>query len=97
MPRNEVVIIKIPEGSIPPAGFVFIRNIRGKDIYQKDVQKVSKKQVDDLADLFGGLNVQILPEDEISRLMTGMSIGGRRKKTRRMKRTKRRGRKSRRN
>ena len=96
MHKNEIVVVKIPEGSSPPSGFTFVRNIRGKDIYQKNVQSVSKKQVDDLADLFGGLNVQILPEDEISRLLNGMSIGGRRKKrTRRMRKT-RRGRKSRR-
>ena len=83
MAKKNIVVVKVPVGSTPPNGFTFVRSVRGKDIYQKDMKDVSKKQVDDLADMFGGLNVQVLPEDEVSRLFEGMSIGGKRRSRRR--------------
>jgi len=91
MAKKNIVVVKVPVGSTPPNGFTFVRSVRGKDIYQKDVKDVSKKQVDDLADLFGGMNVQVLPEDEVSRLFEGMTLGGKRKsKRRRTRKSKRR-------
>lgn len=84
MSKKDVVVIKLNEGSSPPSGFTFIRNKRGKDIYHKKIQGVSKKNIDDLADIFGNMNVQVLPEDEITNLMGSMSFGGRRRKTRRI-------------
>jgi hypothetical protein len=93
MTKNEVIVVKLKEGSTPPSGFTFIRNLRGKDIYQKKVQNISKKNIDDLVDLFGNMNVEVLPEDEISRLMGSMSLGGsrrRRKKRRTRRKTSRR-------
>ena len=86
MAKKTIVVVKVPVGSIAPNGFTFVRSVRGKDIYQKDVKEVSKKQVDDLADLFGGLNVQVLPEDEVSRLFEDMKLGGKRR-SRRKRRT----------
>ena len=97
MTKKEVVVIKIKEGSTPPSGFTFIRNIRGMDIYHKSKQGVSKKNIDELADIFGNMNVQVLPEDEISRLMGNMSLGGRRRrKTKRRTSKRRTGRRTRR-
>ena len=64
-------------------GWSLIRCSGSHYIYQKDMKDVSKKQVDDLADMFGGLNVQVLPEDEVSRLFEGMTIGGKRRSRRR--------------
>ena len=90
MSKKEVVVIKIKEGSAPPSGFTFIRNLRGMDIYHKNVQGISKKNIDDLADLFGNMNVQILPEDEITNLMGSMSFGGRRRRKSRRSSSKRR-------
>ena len=87
MTKKEVVVIKIKEGSTPPSGFTFIRNIRGMDIYHKSIQGVSKKNIDELADIFGNMNVQVLPEDEISRLMGSMTLGGRRRRRKTKRRT----------
>ena len=84
MPKKTIVVVKIPVGTNAPPGFTFVRSVSGKDIYQKDMKEVSKKQVDELADLFGGLNVQVLPEDEIAGLFESMMIGGK-KKSRRKK------------
>lgn len=86
MAKKTIVVVKVPVGSAAPNGFTFVRSVRGKDIYQKDVKEVSKKQVDDLASLFGGLNVQVLPEDEVSRLFEDMKLGGKRR-SRRKRRT----------
>lgn len=90
MSKNQVIVVKLKEGSTPPSGFTFIRNLRGKDIYQKNVQTVSKKNIDDLADIFGNMNVHVVPEDEVTRLMGSITIGGRRRKTRKTRRKTRR-------
>ena len=90
MSKKNVIVVKLNEGSTPPSGFTFIRNIRGKDIYHKNVQNVSKKNIDDLADIFGNMNVQVLPEDEITNLMGNMSLGGTRRRKQRSRRNRRR-------
>jgi hypothetical protein len=97
MVKKNIVVVKVPVGSSPPNGFTFVRSVRGKDIYQKDIKDVSKKQVDDLTDIFGGLNVQVLPEDEVSRLLESMTLGGKRRSRRRRTKKSRKTRKSKKN
>ena len=45
---SQVIIIKLPTGSNPPAGFQLVKTLRGIDIYHKTIQKINANDINDL-------------------------------------------------
>lgn len=92
---SQVVIIKLPKGAPVPNGFdtVPVRETRSGDYYRKIVQVVSKVEVDELSDLFNQLgvnNVAIVPqsdENDFLNAFAGLSVGGKRTRTKKHRRS----------
>jgi histidyl-tRNA synthetase len=85
---SQVIIIKLPTGSNPPAGFQLVKTLRGIDIYHKTIQKINANDINDLNNMFNNLgidsanNVAIVPEiDENAFIesLQNLSMGGKRR------------------
>ena len=85
---SQVIIIKLPTGSNPPAGFKLAKTLRGIDIYHKTIPKINANDINDLNNMFNNLgidsanNIAIVPEvDENAfiKSLQNLSIGGKRK------------------
>jgi hypothetical protein len=85
MPPRISNIVKTKVGAPVPEGWKKIRETRTTQYIQKQVAPPTEAEVDDLISMFGkmGVSAQVVPQDELSALMSGMSIGGRKRKTRR--------------
>ena len=87
MPPRMSNIVKTAVGAPVPPGWKVIRCTRTTQYIQKQTAPPSDAEVDDLIGMFGkmGVSAQVAPQDELSALMSGMSIGGRKRKTRKGK------------
>ncbi len=96
MGQTKIVVLKLPKGTPPPAGYKYIRSIRSGDIYHKIIQNITATDMDELTNLFGN-NVSFIVADEsavaqadaaleIETTLAGkfskMTIGGKRRKSR---------------
>lgn len=94
---SQFVVIKLPTGSPPPLGYNFVRTIRGIDVYNKQIPKLTKGDIDDLDSFFGNMsmaaapNVAIVPastlSDDFINAFANSNIGGKRKGRRKSKRS----------
>lgn len=58
---SQLLVIKLPNGSQAPPGYAFVRTIRGMDIYNKQIQKVTQNDFNELDNLFKSMNVNAAP------------------------------------
>ena len=88
-------IVKTHVGAPIPPGWKLIRTTRTTQYIQKETAPPAPQEVDDLISMFGnmGISAQVVPQDELSALMSGMNIGGRKRKTRKSKSRRRKTRK----
>lgn len=93
---SQLLVIKLPNGSPAPSGYTFVRTIRGMDIYNKRIQKVTQNDFNELDDLFKSMNVNAQPNmavvpdstfsDAFIDSFAAFTMGGKRnKKSKRMK------------
>ena len=89
---TKFVVARVQPGTAPPMGYTFVRNLRGVDIYQMQLPEVTP--VDQLAELFGNMGmgpgvigvVEANGVDELTNMINGLNMGGRRRKTRKNRR-----------
>ena len=90
---SQVVVIKVKTGTPPPIGYTFVRTIRGLDIYNKIIPKITTTEVDELSNYFNTMNMNMndniaiisqTDEDAFLSALEKMTIGGRRKSRRKM-------------
>jgi hypothetical protein len=82
MPKQHGIILKVPKGTQPPAGFEFVRSLRTMNVYKKkEAAPVPQSAIDDLMNMFSRMNVkvQVSVENDLESAMSKMTIGGKRK------------------
>lgn len=87
---SQLLVIKLPNGSPVPQGYTFVRTIRGMDIYNKRVQKITQNDMNELENLFNGVSVNAAPNmalvpdstfsDDFIDSFAAFTMGGRRKR-----------------
>lgn len=85
---SQLLVIKLPNGSPSPPGYTFVRTIRGIDVYNKQIQKVTQNDINELDDLFKSINVNATPNiavvpdstfsDDFINAFAAVTMGGRR-------------------
>lgn len=93
MPQAAIVI-KLPNGVAPPAGYTLYKTLRDKSIYHKKVNAPAQAQpeVDALAEMFRGLRVaaEVNQVDDLAAALGALGMGGKRRRgTRRARRNNR--------
>ena len=93
---SQLLVIKLPNGSPSPPGYTFVRTIRGVDVYNKQIQKVTQNDINELDDLFKSINVNATPNiavvpdstfsDDFINAFAAVTMGGKRKMKGKMKR-----------
>jgi hypothetical protein len=100
--KNKVILLRLPQGVHPPDGYERVPSPRktrsvtsGKTVvWQKIIDVTEKKDIDELADLFGhvkmGAPIQVevaSTQDELSSLLSKFHFGGGNKNKKSKKRT----------
>jgi hypothetical protein len=39
MAKKNILVVKVTQGSSPPTGFIYVRTLRGKDVYIKEINE----------------------------------------------------------
>lgn len=96
---SQLLVIKLPNGSSAPPGYTFVRTIRGMDIYNKRVQKITQNDMNELENLFNGVSVNAAPNmalvpdstfsDDFIDSFAAVTIGGKMKKKSKRRKSKR--------